>query len=190
MRRELEKARRLGLIVAIYSDRNSPASSSVGYVSHLGRHVITLNAFTRDGQPDGVVLRRAANIFKVEVGDTYAQRLAALSKQRTHLESTASRGTAGEREENFYQALKRARSKQTVVSVWLKMDTDEAYMSGLVHSLSESEVLLNRLDDYGRPDGNVVFRIVDIEALDIGGVSERRLAFLHSSVKYDYSWPE
>lgn len=191
IKRELEKAKRLRRIVAIYSDRTSPSSSSVGYVNEIGKQTVALDGLARDGASDGIILRKLLTIFKVEVGDRYAQKLTLLSSQkaRAELGRPLSGNNAG-RMENFRAALKRAKRENLVVSVWLETDTDDTYTSGFVHLLTAKEVLLNKLDDYGRPDGNVIFAVGDVEALDVGGASERRLAFLHAEGRYDDSWPD
>lgn len=190
IKRELEKARRSRRIVSIYSDRTSPLSSSVGYVNNIGKQTVSINGLSRDGEPDGIIIRKLANIFKVEVGDRYAQKLTVLSSARARVELAqpvpAYEGGMG----TFYTALKRAQSERLVVSVWLETDSDETYTTGFVHLITSKEVLLNKLDDWGRPDGNVIVAVADIEALDVGGVSERRLAFLYAAGEYDYSWPD
>ena len=177
-------------IVALYSNRNRPSASSIGFVNSVKNEVLSLNSITTSGEPDGIVMRKLSDIFKLEIGDVYAQKLGMLISKASQAKASAPFSLSGVRLESFLAALESARKAQVVVSVWLQMDSDDTYVSGFVGRIMGKQVLLNKLDDFGRPDGNVIFGADDVDALDIDGESEHRLAFLHSNAKYDYSWPD
>jgi hypothetical protein len=185
----LGKAQRSKQIVAIYTDPSSPGSSSIGYVKGIGKEVVTLASLTSGGESDGLVVRKLSHIFKAEVGGVYAQKLAVLNSHEPH---SSDRGKSEERTNGvaqFQEALESAKAGGLIVSIWLEMDTDDSYTSGFVERVQSKEVLIRKLDDYGRADGFVVFSITDIEALDMDGSTERRLGLLHKAANYDYSWP-
>ena len=131
IKRILEKAKRSRNIVAIYSDQFSPASSSIGYVSMISKHIIELDAIAPNGVSDGIIIRKLVKVFKVEFGDRYAQKIGILSAQKLPVEPTRRASMRRKGVQSFYAALKHAKANNSVISIWLEAEADEAYRQGI-----------------------------------------------------------
>lgn len=182
----LEQAKTSKEVVAVYTDRCAPTKSSVGFVYEVGKDILIMKSLAPNGGADGNITRKLKDIFKLEIGGVYAQKLKSLHTFR----ATKTSEDVPRRCNTQKSLLENSMVKESVVSIWLAMESDESYFSGFVQAVNGDFAVVRKLDDYGRSDGLIAFLVEDVIALDIDGLTEQRLNFLHKRLTYDYSWPK
>jgi hypothetical protein len=178
----LKEALSSGEIISVYANPGRPSSCSVGSLIEMNSDILVIKSLTPDGVSDGVILRKRAHVSKIERGGIYEKKIAFLLSRKVSSGSEL----FSVKIRNFLEAFRAAKKHKVVVSIWLETDDDDAYASGLVGDIGKNTILLSKIDDYGRSEGEVCFQLSDVEAIDIDGDTERRLALLNANLVEAY----
>jgi len=157
----MSTARSSRQIVSIYTDPTNWRTCSVGTVLAIDFVFVALHGLDPEGKPDAIVLRRLDEIFRVDIGTEYEQRIASLSVKETVNFILPDRKL-------LRAVLNLGKELGTMVSVW---GSDNEYSAdGFVETLKEEIIaLVPAIDDSSktRSVGLSVIRFDAISAVDV-----------------------
>lgn len=157
-------------IVSIYCDRDNPASHLTGFVHELSEEYVLIRHVNPDGLYDGFVLVRQEDVFRVDYGGKYEQKVQALYniKKQTHPELP--------NDTSLYSSLLGfCNAHQLVISVEL----EDTIVSGFIVLFDYDYIHLQVLDEYGTNNGEMILDTCHIISLAVDTSTEHNILILH-----------
>lgn len=173
-RAALEDALERQCLVSVYASEDADRFS-VGYVGALTDAHVRLLAIDETGRRNGIEIRALSTVHLVETGDDYlVHRLAPLVAHWRKLSNCGplwpDKWLAGEAGDILMDTLTLSLEDGSVVTAYM---ADGRQYTGPVVKLSDDAGTIVDLDEFGRPDGEIPFRMADIEGVDFGCTHQR-----------------
>ncbi|CAN5597355.1 hypothetical protein BH11ARM2_BH11ARM2_34680 [soil metagenome] len=171
----LNDAQDVGRAVAVYSDSEETSGYEVGFVGHVDGDHLTLNALTNRGEADGMRYYSLDEIVRVDTETSYIARLELLYEYRESVFNFEfAKGPRGS--QDLRGQLLHAQEMGTVIHL---VDSGDVGPTGLVLSVGEDHVEIERLTSNGERDGRTVMLFEDIAKAHFGRKNEQVLGFLY-----------
>ena len=171
----LEKHRETGQLVSLYCAPRRPTTNVQGMVDFVSTDDVLLRSVTGRGLYDGFVLRRLEDVYRVEYGGDYEQRVSYLFQRREHrhvpflppldVSSNLTR-----------EALLAAQRHDLMVRIEiLGKECRDAWVT----SIEEEIVTLNVIEISGHPDGHAQIELDAITAINIDSTELQDIKLLN-----------
>lgn len=171
----LSDAQQSGRAVAVYSDAEETSGYEVGFVGHVDDDNLTLNALTNRGEPDGMRYYSLEEIVRVDAETAYIARLELLYEYRDSIFDREFASGSRVSQDLRAQLL---HAKETGIIVHL-VDGSDVGPTGLVRTIGDDHVEIDRLSANGECDGRTVMLFQDIAKAHFGRKTEQVLGFLY-----------
>ncbi len=158
------------VISLIYTNIYKTQNFSTGIISEVFENEIIINHFLPNGKYDGFVVKNISDIYKIESGSKYAEKIDTLRK----LHKTNHAKVQRYRENGFLSVLDYAHSSNKVISVELS-DSDNLDAVGFVRELTDAFCSILLINEYAEEDGLCKIRIENITHLSCDGDDEMTL---------------
>lgn len=164
---ELYKSKELA---CFYNDYESTKTFYVGYIIALNKKEIAIQLISVDGTDDGIIVTDTNNIFRVETGGQYIEKI----KKLVSFLEIPDFSDALEENEICKSVLKFADDTKEIVSIELSSSSFNDVV-GFVEDVSENVCRINQIDEYGFNDGCSYIKIEDITEISYSRIEEKRL---------------
>lgn len=131
---------------------------------------IAIQLISVDGTDDGIIVINTNNIFKVETGGQYIEKI----KKLVSFSKIPDFSDALEDNEIYKSVLKFADDTKEIVSIELNSNGFNDVV-GFVEDVSEDVCRINQIDKYGFDDGCSYVKIEDITEISYSRIEEKRL---------------
>ena len=178
MRKFLQRLLAAKKSVRLFAEEGDPAFFVDGYLVRVCDEYVLLLSVDEDGAFDGYCLKRTENIFRA---DTDSQYLQALEKP---IEKREIADPFGGTEVTLKDVFSRLAKEKILCSVELFDDAD-TITYGFIKDVSETAVVMNEIDRYGKDDGSVCIRTENVTTVCFGSKREQKRfeLFVRSSEK-------
>lgn len=165
-------------IISVFTDREQPEKCSVGIVAAVSQEQVLINHITPLGRYDGYVVRRIDNIFGVDIDGQYEQKLEILYNLQAQTHPQILNRKISAEDNIFLEVLNRAQECDLIVNVCVDDSETQESIIGFVKNISDIDVVINRVSENGRYDGEIVFLIADIVKLNCDSDEKQALKLL------------
>lgn len=155
---------------SIYTNTNEPDKFHYGTVIAVDDKEIAVQMISPDGDDDGVSVMSVDNVFRVEVGGQYAEKMYKLCSGRTIRAYELPKCDDG----IFMSALLYALAEKEVVSIEL-IDSGYNDIVGIPETIDSDECSVRQIDEYGYEDGFSFISVSDITKLSFATDAEKRI---------------
>jgi len=176
----LEEAKSKNTLVSVYVDSDDWDQYSVGYVDVITDTHIRLRAISKNGESAGFEIRVLSEIFKVEFGGKYEQKLEKLIDNQGKIFKEISPKQDGS-DNLIFSALQQSLNESVVIVVWGN-DPDDSLV-GCVEKLEGDSVSIRLINEFGEDDGLSTIEVDEITSLDFNTQSEQVRNFLYKNSK-------
>lgn len=163
----LKKAFSNNQIACIYSNASDTTRFSVGYLIKADENDTLIAQVSPQGRYDGYVVKKTAEIFLIETGDRYSQKIETLflkSPQR-HLLKMENLDM-NECDSILFSVLKYAFENELIVSIQL-CNSGFQDITGFVKEMNAENVCIQNVDDFGNPNGEAYFLLGDVTNCEV-----------------------
>lgn len=172
MKTELKRICENQKIVSVYCDEDS-SKFIVGYICAVGSLYFLIKGINRNGFQDGYILKRIEDIVHLEKDGEYEKKIESLYKLRG---TTHKKIDITHNEELLEQTLLLCQKAKNIVTLEL-IEDDDYPLRGQIISSSDV-VIINKITDYGKPDGEAIVKKESINTLSFLGMDEEDLLLL------------
>ena len=177
---ELNRAMKENLLVSIYTNQWEPDYFSTGFVDAISDQEVVLSHVTPDGLYDGYIVRKLDDLFRVDIGGLYEQRLYLLYtlQKQSHLKLIKKRKTG---DANLFQeVLLCARKQNYVVSLCIDETDTQDGITGWISEVSDDEVIIAKISYEGHNDGFSIVPMNQISKINCDTTDERVIKILNN----------
>ena len=172
----LDLARQKNQLVSLHSSPDDWPKCSVGYVKFLSNDYVLIKAVDKYGFDAGYELRQISEVFRVDIGGSYENRLSFLNSNQRRIPHDIEILTS---EDNMLiSTLLCAKSESLAVTI-VGSDKGDS-ISGFVSQISDRILTLKVIDDNGLEDGLSIIDLGEIASVDINTLREQSLLFLYN----------
>lgn len=180
MKKMLETIVQQQTIVSIFFDRGNPDSPVVGRVISFDGGNILMSVFSPSGVWDGYLVRKLADLFRIEQGGLYERKIALLAESRGQAESEHSI-QVNPAENVQSQLFRLAKTEERIIGVG-QVETD-VLLYGFVNEVLEKTLSLALLNDYGINDGSSIVLLDDVDFFELSSIECRSLKILNKTTE-------
>ncbi len=175
---ELNRAMKENLLVSIYTNQWKPDYFSTGFVNAISDQEVVLNHVTPDGLYDGYIVRKLGDLFRVDIGGLYEQRLYLLYtlQKQSHLKLIKKRKTGDAN--LFREVLLSARKQNYVVSLCIDEAETQNGITGWISEVFDNEVVIAKISYEGDNDGFSIVPMNRISKINCNTTDERVIKIL------------
>lgn len=177
----LEKAQKNKIVVSIHTEKENWSRCSVGYVDVITDHYVRLQSLSEYGENNGFEIRALSEIFKVEWGGKYEEKIKKLSEGKGDILSEVLMDKPSS-EDLIKDTLKQAYNK-TVIVVIFGNDTQDSLV-GYITEIKGNLVEIKLINEFGELDGFAAINIDEILHIDFNTKSEQIRHFLYKNNKF------
>lgn len=172
---ELNRIKKQGKLVSIYTNRNDTCKFIVGYVIGVNKQDFILALITPDGEYDGFLLKEVDSIYKIVEDELYLGRLLKLvSIKQTKVESIFKSNDLKN------ELLEFAQKHHKIVSIEL-INSGYDDCIGFVNSINETMCKVQVINESGIPDGISTIMKSDITQISYDDTDNRPRKLLYES---------
>lgn len=153
--------------VRLFAEEGDSTSFVDGYLVRVCDEYVLLFSVDEDGVFDGYCLKRIENIFRA---DTDSQYLQALKKTIERQEIIDPFGAADLTLKDVFCHL----AKEKILCSVELFDDAETKTYGFIKDVSETAVVMNEIDRYGKDDGSVCIRTENVTTVCFGSKREQK----------------
>lgn len=175
----LKKSLDENIIISVFWNRNSPSKCSCGFIEKITNTHIAIKHISVDGFYDGYKIGRLDDVYRVDIGGEYEERLLYLYNLRKQSHADLIKGKVDSSSNLFKEALINAKKRKMVVRICIDETEEQDNIVGWVKSLSDSEVLISTISSSGENDGESCFYIDEIITIDCDTEDESVIALLN-----------
>lgn len=152
----LQRARDSGDFVSIYCDARRPQGAVQGFVDFVSHDSFLVRVVNSHGLYDGFAWRLVEDVFRVEIGGEYEQKVAYLfaAREQNHPPFLPPLDVSSDLQRETLEAAKR---HELLVRIEI---LEKDWRDGWVESVDEETLCLKMVDCWGHQDGECV---VDLE---------------------------
>lgn len=169
----LQKAKDASIPVAVYTNKEDTREVRCGLVQGLSDDFLLLAQITSHGFYEGYLTQRLPDIYRLENGERYDQRLYRLYTLRGQTHPPVEEKTG----DPVADLLSFGKDKRLVVSIEL-FHSEEDDVIGFVEEIRENCVTIAQLDRDGKSNGNSLISMGDITRIDCDTDDESAIKFL------------
>lgn len=168
-------------LVAVYTDKEKIDSFSVGYIVEQIEEGLLLQAKDPNGFEDGLIFLNIDDIYLIETDTKYLRNLTIVIS-----------GYAKLKERKPF-VFKRSKNESLIIDFLNKCLTDKILVSiklffgkgitGFINEVDQETLVVSAITDEGENDGNVYFKIEEIERVYINGIDQKRIEILLNTSK-------
>lgn len=167
------------VFAALYSNFNDTTSFVYGKIIAVNEHHLLIYMISPDGNFDGFLMKKVEDIFRIETGGQYFQKMSRLISE----DATAHISDIALRADDIPSSLLTAsKAMQQVVAIE-QMDSGINDVIGIVRDISDSCVAVSQIDEYGSADGISYIRASDISQISYMSQDEQRIWRLWNSIQ-------
>lgn len=134
-------------IVSLYTDTSETNKFTVGYILGTSDDYVLLNSIATNGINDGLYLLQANDIFRINIDGEYENKILKLY----HMQNQ--KPVANMQVDDLFNAFfTYAQKNAMIVSIKL-CDGEEYELSGIVENVSDEQLTLKCISNYGKYDG-------------------------------------
>ena len=152
-------------------DKDRPNSFSAGFVKNCNSDYILLSSIDRFGAPNGFEFICVPDIYKIEYGTKYIQKLQKISELGFEFDKDFEFNLDSEKD-ILIASLSLIQKKGVFCSITLAEDEEGGLYTGRIKSLKDKIIILEEFDEFGDQTGTVAICINDIQSIDINQKSE------------------
>ena len=164
----LNKSKTNKELLSFYDEKDNNNEFYIGYVSMIFNDSFLISSFDQEGEPDGYILIRYVDIYKIE-------------KDTLHLKKFSSLYT-GEKE-NFFEnesttndgidyLLLKLKSENCLLSIKLIY---QDYITGFLSRFDDEFIIIEMYTNLGISNGKVIIKYEDIQSLAFGRKEEKTI---------------
>ncbi len=172
----IEKAAENQLLFAVYSSSDKPSSFEVGRLIEMDEECLMMRTFAETGNADGFLVLRLEDIHRFETKSKYLKAMEKLINLQAEQEMLLPDLTGSCIDDAFQYA----KEAHKIITVCL-IDRSSPLITGFVKQLNDDTVALNVIDQYGEPDGEIVFYKDDCCLVSCMSAEENRLEKLYAA---------
>lgn len=167
----------------IYSNYEKTDSFHVGVIVALNNDIIALKLISPYGKDDGIEVFDVEDIFRVETGGKYLEKIKKLCTDNSIYEFDEKID-----EQNIIKSvLSIAYYKREIVSVEL-VNSGYTEIQGFVESINDDECNFKQIDDYGYENGTSYVKISNITQISYAREEEKRILKLWETNNTEYGF--
>ena len=166
-------------LVSIYLDRDDPDMCNVGYVLKLSKNMIILESVNSEGAPDGILLHKISEIYKVETGSKYEKSLSLLEANWQDLYRPRLDPKRIAELTTIEDICAYAKKKEAFITIVQKDDDDQNDKTGFITEMNGDEIVLNVVTRFGEDDGTLIISYDKISTIGCDGIEERKSSILY-----------
>lgn len=166
--------------VSIYTNTVETDKFRYGTIIAVDDKEIAFHDISPDGDDDGVSVMSVDNVFRVEVGGQYAEKMEKLCSGRELRDYELPECDDG----ILMSALLYAFAEKEVVSIEL-VDSGCVDITGVLETIDGDECSIRQIDEYGYDDGFSFVSVSDITLLSFATDSEKRIMRLWEMNKHN-----
>lgn len=170
MIKELLKLHSAKSKASIYTNTNELDKFHYGTVIAVDDKEIAIHMISPDGDDDGVSVMSVDNVFRVDVGGQYAEKMGKLYVGKTLRDYALPKCDDG----ILMSALLYALAEKEVVSIEL-IDSGYNDIVGIPETIDSGECSIRQFDEYGYEDGFSFISVKDITKLSFSTDAEKRI---------------
>ncbi|MBU2714148.1 hypothetical protein [Zooshikella harenae] len=171
----LEQAQSKGTLVSVYVDSDDWDQYSVGYVDLITETHVRLRSISKNGEDAGFEIRPLSEIFKIEHGGKYEQKIEKLIQNQGSIFSEV-KPSSSSSSDLIRDSLQQSLDESVCVVVW-GGDPDDSLV-GYVENMESGLVSIRLINEFGEDDGLSTIEIDEITSLDFNTRSEQVRQFL------------
>lgn len=164
---ELYKAKELA---CFYNDYENTKTFYVGFIIAFNKNEIAIQLISVDGTDDGIIVTNINNIFKVETGGQYIEKI----KKLVSFSEIPDFPNVFDENKIYKSILKFAENTKEIVSIELNGSGFNDAV-GFVESVGGDICEIKQIDEYGFDDGISYIKIEDITEISYSRIEEKRL---------------
>jgi len=167
----LKDAQKNNECIGLYMDKDMPNSFSTGFVKNCNSDYVLLSSIDRFGAPNGFEMISVSDIYKIEYGTKYIQKLLAISKIGFEFDKDFEFNLDSEKD-ILISSLKLIQKRGVFCSIRIAEGEEGGLYVGRIKSLQDQIIILEEFDEFGDQTGTVAICINDIQSIDINQKSE------------------
>jgi hypothetical protein len=164
-------------IVLLYTDKEQSQKFSAGIIMEIFDDAVIIGHYLPNGRYDGYIVKRIDDIYRIEDGSKYANKIQVLSLINGAKHDPLTRIN----EDAFTTVLYYAYETKRVVTIEL-FDSGNNDVTGLIERINEGYCTISMLNEYGESDGVSTFAIKNISHLSCDGDDENVIQQLHQKL--------
>ncbi|MCH5583529.1 hypothetical protein MK805_00900 [Shimazuella sp. AN120528] len=180
----LVKATESNEMISIYTDISDQEHFNAGFLEQITEEYFLMKHVTAEGIVDGHIVRRLADVYRVDQHSQYEQKLETLYKIQNQQHYDLLLSPVTEDENLLVEVLKTAIIAERLVSIKISDEQREStdFIYGFVTSVTDDIVTIAKVSNYGEKDGTVTIFLRDIEAVDCDRLDEITIKLMYQHV--------
>lgn len=164
-----------GTLVSIYTDRDDMDRFSCGYIEDIDDEFVYINHVTSSGENDGIVVRKNAEILKIEYEGEYERRIERLYKlkEQEHKKYLNSNSNC-----KIRSLLSYAKDNGLIITVAIGDSDEYTETTGLIEKLQEGKIFISQISFYGESVGMSIIKEEDIYKINCDTQDEEDILLL------------
>lgn len=172
MYKKLEEFVNKEKLVGIYADPDDPEQYDLGFIAAMDEDDIVLASVNTDGRYDGYQLIHIKDIFQIEYGTSYIEKITKLHSMRKRKHKSVKFG-----DDFVLSILKLAKKDHLIVSISTEDDHDTN--EGFVAEADEENLKLCIVNSYGKADGIMYIDVASITDICCDSGWEQRIKLVY-----------
>jgi hypothetical protein len=172
LKKIINESKKKKLLLSVYDNRSEVDNFYVGYVIEVFEDSILLYSLNEDGDNDGYILIRLADIFKIEKGSTYLKNLAFITNPLISDSVQQQRSFKEEGKEGIVDITSVCKKNKILVTIKL-IYTD--YIIGFITEEDEERYLIETYSKNGICQGYSLIEYKDIQNVHFEGKEEKNI---------------
>ena len=165
----MKKYAESGEFVALYTDFGNTTSFIYGRILAVDDTWVAILPVTQDGVSDGLLVKLCEDVFRMDVGGEYAEKMQRLMGSNPALEDYSI-----DAEKIVESVLQLAKTEHGIVSVEIE-DSGIDDITGFVRDSNDKTVTFDVVDSYVAPDGIAMIKASAISQIEYNGIAEKRV---------------
>lgn len=175
---DLKELKMKGVPVSVYSDRYDIECFSFGFITNIDNDFVYINHITPNGEQDGLVLRKIKEIFKIEYGGEYENKLINLYKlkkqeHKSYFDKSLSDG--------FNSLIRYIVKNKIIVTIAFGDIDNYSEATGFIERIENEKIYIKEVSFDARILGNLIINKNDILKLNCDTKEESDISLLFES---------
>lgn len=168
---------------SVFTNSEQPDKCSVGFVGALTEGHVLINHVTYTGLSDGFAIRRVEDIFRIDFDGQYEQKLEKLYFLQKQFHQELITSPISNEINLFKEVLVNSQRSGRVVDICIDYTESQEDVIGRVKEVNDIEVVISRISQEGKDDGESVLFLNDIIKLNCDSQDEHILQLLYEDCK-------
>lgn len=157
-------------LACFYNDYESTRTFYVGFIIAFNKTEIAIQLISVDGTDDGIIVTNINNIYRIETGGQYIDKV----KKLVSFSQIPDFSAVLDDNEIYKSILEFAENTKEIVSIELNSSGFNDVV-GFVEDVSKDICRIKQIDEYGFDDGYSYIKIDDITEVSYSRIEEKRL---------------